>query len=176
LNCPPRIFTVIHDIPTLAAESVNMRNGANMDSLSERREGGGNATLKFLSAANALALILTILFWAAVFMKRLVPLPGGISGLPERANAATTYGFMVGDILWSVPLLMFAALGLRRRKFWGWTAAQMANILWIYSMTVIWIRDGNTSVSPGAVLFTPFALLALWSIGYLWKHRHLFSE
>lgn len=147
-----------------------------MDSLTERGEGGGHAAVKFLSAANALGLILTVLFWAAVLMKRLVPLPGGITGLSERANAATTYGFMAGDILWSVPLLALAALGLRRRKFWGWTAAQMANILWIYSMTVIWIRDGYSSVSPGAVLFTPFALLALWSLGYLWKHRGLFRD
>jgi hypothetical protein len=147
-----------------------------MDSLTEKGQGGARSAVKFLSAANALGLILTVLFWAAVLIKRLVPLPGGIVGLCERANAATTYGFMAGDILWSVPLLTLAALGLWRRKFWGWTAAQMANILWIYSMTVIWIRDGYSSVSPGAVLFAPFAFLSLWSLGYLWKHRRFFRD
>jgi len=44
------------------------------------------------------------------------------------------------------------------------------------SMTVIWIRDGYSAVSPGAVLFTPFAIIALWSIVYLWKFRRRFRD
>jgi hypothetical protein len=136
----------------------------------------GAAAVTFLSAVNALALVLTVLFWLAVWLKRLVPAPGGLTNMIERANAATTYGFMAGDLIWSAPLLLLAALGLRRRRFWGWTAAQMANVLWIYSMTVIWIRDGYSTVSPGAVLFTPFAVIAFWALGYLWKHRRLFLD
>jgi hypothetical protein len=135
-----------------------------------------SATVTFLVVVNVLALILTVFFWFVVWAKKGVPRPGGLTGLIERANAATTYGFMAADLIISVPLLCLAALGLRRMRFWGWTAAQMANILWVYSMAVIWIRDGYSSVSPGAVLFTPFAAIALWSIIYLWKIRGRFRE
>jgi len=140
------------------------------------KNGRTRGAVTFLAAVNAIALVLTVLFWLAVWLKRLVPAPGSLTNMTERANAATTYGFMAGDLIWSVPLLLLAALGLRRRKFWGWTAAQMANVLWIYSMTVIWIRDGYSSISPGAVLFTPFAAVAFWALGYLWKNRGLFRE
>jgi len=140
------------------------------------QKGRTAGAVAFLAAVNAIALVVTVLFWLAVWVERLVPAPGGLTNRIERANAATTYGFMAGDLIWSVPLLLLAALGLRRRKFWGWTAAQMANVLWIYSMTVIWIRDGYSSISPGAVLFTPFAAVAFWALGYLWKNRGLFRE
>jgi len=134
------------------------------------------AAVTFLAAVNAVALILTVIFWLVVWLKRWIPSPGSLTAMTERANAATTYGFMAGDLIWSAPLLLLAALGLWRRRFWGWTAAQMANVLWIYSMTVIWVRDGYSTVSPGAVLFTPFAVIAFWAIGVLWRHRSLFRE
>jgi hypothetical protein len=134
------------------------------------------AAVTFLVVVNFIALVLTVLFWSIVWLKRLVPAPGSLTGLLERANSATTYGFLVADMIISAPLLLLAALGLRRLRFWGWTAAQMANILWIYSMTVIWIRDGYSTISPGAVLFTPFALIALGSMVYLWKCRKLFRN
>jgi hypothetical protein len=135
-----------------------------------------SAAVTFLVIVNGVALVLTVLFWSAVWLKRLVPAPGSLTGLLERANAATTYGFLAADFIISAPLLFFSALGLRRRKFWGWTAAQMTNILWIYSMTVIWMRDGYSTVSPGAVLFTPFALIAVWSLAFLWRRRGWFRD
>jgi hypothetical protein len=104
------------------------------------------AAVTFLVIVNGFALVLTVLFWSVVWLKRLVPAPGGLTTLIERANAATTYGFMAGDLIVSAPLLLLAALGLRRLRFWGWTAAQLANVLWIYSMTVIWIRDGYSTI------------------------------
>jgi hypothetical protein len=133
------------------------------------------AGITFLVAVNWIALILTLLFWSAVLLKRLVPAPGGLTELAERANAATTYGFLTADLAISAPLLLLAALGLRRLQFWGWTAAQAANALWIYSMTVIWMRDAYSVISPGAVLFTPFALIAAWAFAYLWTRRARFG-
>lgn len=131
--------------------------------------------LAVLAVVNAVGLIVTVAFWALVYFKRLVPFPGELNTLPERANAAVTYGFMVGDLLYSVPLLMLAAIGIWRLRFWGWAAGQMANMLWVYSMTVILFRDAHSTFSPGGLLFVPFALVALWAIPYLWFKRGLFG-
>jgi hypothetical protein len=72
-------------------------------------------------------------------------------------------------------LLFLACLGLWKLKSWGWLAAQMANMLWIYSMTVILLRDAYTKLSPGGLLFIPFMLVAVWAIPYLWMHRKAFG-
>jgi hypothetical protein len=129
-----------------------------------------------LAIVNAVGFFLTLVFWLLVFVKKLVPPPNELAILSERVNAATTYGFGIGDLVWSLPLLFLAWIGLWRLRFWGWTAAQMTNALWIYSMTVILIRDAFTKLTPGSVIFTPFALIAIWAIGYLWKQRKLFRE
>jgi len=132
--------------------------------------------VSLLAVINGLGLVLTIAFWSLVLGKQLVPPPGELTALAERANAATTYGFAVGDLIWSAPLLLLSCVGLWRRRFWGWTAAQMTNALWIYSMTVILYRDAYTRFSPGGVLFTPFAVIAIWATYYLWRRRDLFRD
>lgn len=81
---------------------------------------------------------------------------------------------MIRDLLWSTPLLFLATVGLLHLRAWGWTAAQMVNVLWVYSMTVIWTRDAYTTLSPGSLLFLPFTLAAVWATYCLWKHRKLF--
>jgi len=139
---------------------------------SDRHRSGG---LTFLSIVNAVALAITVLFWGMVFFRRLVPFPSDLTSLADRANSAVTYGFMIGDILYSAPLLLLAWLGIWRLKSWGWMAAQMANALWIYSMTVILFRDAYTTMSPGGLLFIPFTLVAIWAIPFLWMHRKDFG-
>jgi hypothetical protein len=133
-----------------------------------------STSLSIIAIINGLGLLITILFWGMVYFKRLVQAPGDLTDVAERANAATTYGFMIGDIIWSAPLLLLAAIGLWRQRFWGWTAAQMVNILWVYSMTLVWTRDSYSTISPGAMIFLPFTVAAVWATYYLWKHRELF--
>jgi len=128
----------------------------------------------FIAIVNGLAFLLTLTFWLLVLWKPLVPPPNDLTVISERANAATTYGFAIGDLIWSAPLLLLSCLGLWRLRSWGWTVAQMVNALWIYSMTVVLIRDFYTTFSPGGVLFSPFALIAIWATYYLWIHRELF--
>jgi hypothetical protein len=128
----------------------------------------------FLAIVNGIGSGITLVFWLLVWVKELVPSPVDLTILAERANAATTYGFMIADLLYSVPLLFIASSGLWRMRPWGWTAAQMVNILWIFSMTVVWTRDAYTTFSPGGILFLPFTLIALWALCYLWKTRYLF--
>lgn len=137
-----------------------------------RRRTGG---VTFIAAVNAAGLVITLLFWGLVFMKRLVPLPGSLAGAADRANAAVTYGFMIGDVVYSAPLLLAAAVGLWKLRSWGWLAAQVANALWIYSMTVILFRDAYTRLSPGGLVFLPFAAVAIWAIPFLWQRRALFG-
>lgn len=127
-----------------------------------------------IASINGLGFLVTLVFWALVLFKKLVPPPGDLANLSERANAATTRGFMIGDMVWSAPLLLIAALGLWRLRPWGWTAAQMVNALWCFSMTVVLVRDAYTTLSPGGVIFFPFVPVAIWATYYLWKNRSIF--
>jgi len=129
----------------------------------------------FLAIVNLVAFVVTVVFWALVYFGQLVPRPGSLESLTERANAAVTYGFMLGDVLYSVPLLFLAGVGLWRLRVWGWLAAQMANALWIFSMTVVLLRDSYSTWTPGGLLFIPFALVAIGSIPYLWVQRWAFG-
>jgi hypothetical protein len=127
-----------------------------------------------IAIINGIAFLLTLAFWGTVAIRKLVPFPSELSVMSERANAAVTWGFLVGDIVFSAPLLLLATVGLWRPSALGWTAAQMVNILWVYSMTVVLMRDAFTVLSPGGVLFFPFAFIAVWATVYLWKRRSLF--
>ena len=140
-----------------------------------RSQAARPAGITFLAIVNYVACGVTLVFWALVYVGQLVPLPGTLPSEAERANAAVTYGFMLGDVLYSAPLLLLAGLGLWRRRPWGWLAAQMANALWIYSMTVILLRDFYSRWSPGGLLFVPFAVIALWAVPYLWIQRRAFQ-
>ncbi len=123
---------------------------------------------------NSIAAVITLLFWILVYF-RLFARPITDPALAIAASA--TFGFLVGDLIWAVPLLIASVIGLRRLTFCGWLCSQFANILWLYSMTVIWVRDlYSGAISPGAWLFTPFALVAVWATIYLWRCRQLFSR
>ncbi len=131
------------------------------------------AGVNVIAVANALGTLLTISFWSLAFMR--LPSPQTLSSFPERANMATTYAFMIADVIWGLPFLLLATVGVWRMRPWGWTAAQMVNVLWWYAVTVVLVRDLYThTVSPGTGFFLPFALFSLWSAFYLWKNRTLF--
>jgi hypothetical protein len=126
-----------------------------------------------IAIVNAVGTLITIAFWSLAFLR--LPSPRDFSSFPERANIATTYAFMIGDVLWGLPFLLLATVGIWRMRPWGWTAAQMVNVLWWYAVTVVLVRDLYThTLSPGTLFFLPFALISLWTAVYLWKHRALF--
>ena len=131
--------------------------------------------IKLIAIINAIGALLTIVFWTLAFTR--LPSPASIMDLPERANMATTFGFGLADIVWSLPLLLLAAVGVWKMSFRGWLAAQMTNVLWWYSLSVISTRDFYTrTLSPGTVIFMPFALFAFWAAWMLWKERELFWD
>jgi hypothetical protein len=131
--------------------------------------------ITFLAIVNLVALVFRLLFWGIVYIRRLVPFPAELISLADRANSAVTYGFMIGDIYYAAPLLLLAWLGLWKLKSWGWMTAQMVNALWVYSMTVISLRDAYTTMTSGALLFLPFSFVAVWAIPYLWINRRKFG-
>ena len=113
-------------------------------------------------------------FWGVAFLK-LAP-PWALSEAPARAAAAFTFGFGVADLLWSVPFLVLGTVGLLRLRLWGWSGALAANVLYVYSLTVLVTRDvAIGALSPGTVLFLPFTLFGFGSTAYLLAHRRLFS-
>jgi len=127
-----------------------------------------------IAVINSIGAFLTVAFWGFVFVRVFaveVPPPG-----LDRGSLSTTFGFMIGDLTWASVLLIVSVIGLRRMRDWGWLAAQMVNILWLYSMTVIWCRDIHyDSISPGAVLFSPFIPCSVWAMRYLWNSREQFG-
>ncbi|MGA1795861.1 MAG: hypothetical protein ACMUIL_08365 [bacterium] len=128
-----------------------------------------------IAVINAVAAALTLLFWTLAYIRFFAGAP--IRDPVLRASAAATLGFLVGDLIWAVPVLILSVPGLWRCRDWGWSLAQAANVLWVYSLTAVWVRDLYAGrISPGAVLFTPFALVALWAIVYLWRTRDRFRK
>jgi hypothetical protein len=125
-----------------------------------------------VAAVNAVAAAMTLAFWALVYFRIFA---ASASVALERSAAASTLGFLIGDTVWAVPLLIVSVPGLLRLRFYGWLSAQMVNILWLYSMTAIWVRDlYGGQLSPGAILFSIFPVLSLWAAWYLWRHRERF--
>jgi len=135
--------------------------------------GKNRAGIRLIAVVNAVSAALTLAFWGLGWLRLFAGRE--ITDPAARAGAAATLGFLVGDLVWSFPLLVLSVPGLLRRRAWGWLLAQMANALWVYAMTVIWVRDlYGGSVSPGAMLFTPFAIFAVWAAVYLWRVRDRF--
>jgi hypothetical protein len=133
----------------------------------------GHPGIRVIAAVNAASAALTLVFWTLGYLRLFA---GGEPLAPAaRASAAATLGFLVADLVWALPLLIASVPGLWRRREGGWLCAQMANVLWLYSMTAVWVRDGYAgSLSPGGVWFAPFALFAAWATIYLWRVRRVF--
>ena len=129
--------------------------------------------IQVVAVVNAASAAVTLAFWSLGYLRLFAG--GAITDPAARASAAATLGFLVADLVWALPLLIVSVPGLWRRRAWGWLCAQMANVLWAYSMTAVWVRDAYSgSLSPGAVLLTPFAFFALWAAAYLWRVRGQF--
>ena len=129
--------------------------------------------VRAIAVINTVAALLTVAFWGLVYARLFAA--GTITDPVLRASSAATVGFLVGDVVWAVPLLILSVPGLWRSSPSGWLFGQMVNVLWAYSMTVIWVRDlYSRSLSPGAILFAPFGLFALWAAVHLWHVRESF--
>lgn len=131
--------------------------------------------IKVIAAVNAAGAILTPAFWGLVFLRLFAAgtPPGGF----DAGSLSSTFGFMVGDLVWAEAALIASVVGLLRMRMWGWLSAQIVNALWLYSMTVIWCRDiHGGGISPGALLFLPFVPFSVWALFHLWRVRGDFGS
>ena len=130
--------------------------------------------IKVCYYVNIFSFIITVLFWSLVSVKLF-----GKPALEIKVSnemLGSTLGFMISDII-ALLVLAISIPGLKKMKFRGWFSAQLAYILWIYSVLNMWVRDlyiGN--IVPGIFLFTPFALFSIWAIFYLWGVRKEFHD
>ncbi len=129
--------------------------------------------IKIIALINLLAALLHLFFWIIAFNR--MPSISSQINIVDRLNLGTTYGFGIADFIWSVPLLLIGSIGLWKKTEIGWLAALIGNALYWYSLTVVIIRDlSANSISPGTVLFFPFALFSFWTTYFLWKNRSFF--
>ena len=129
--------------------------------------------IKLIAVVNGIAAVLHVIFWMLAFL-HLLKQPV-VDHIADRLNLATTYGFGIADLIWSVTFLTVGSINLWRMKQTGWLAAQFANVLYWYSLTVVLTKDLVSSViSPGTILFLPFALFSFWAVYYLWKVRKVY--
>ena len=130
--------------------------------------------IPIIAIVNGVAAVLHIVVWSLAFLK----LPWWKDATSEtlQMDLLVTYGLGIADLVWSTPLLAFAAVYGWKRKQSGWLAAQMANVLWGYSFTFILFREISLgAIRPGTMLLFPFAVFALCSAVYLWKYRRFFD-
>ena len=143
--------------------------------MDEKKDSDRLTGIKVIAIVNGLAAVLHLLFWIIAFIR--LPALATQETVHDKMNLATTYGFGIADLIWSVPFLLIGSIGLWRIKFSGWLGAYLANALYWYSFTVIIIRDLSAdAVSPGTVVFLPFAVFAFWAAIYLWKIRYSFTH
>ncbi|PAB60425.1 hypothetical protein [Anaeromicrobium sediminis] len=130
--------------------------------------------IKTIVWVNSIAAVITSIFWILVMFKIFIQQNNDIA--MDMASKASTLGFLISDLVLAVPILIISIPGLLKLRSWGWTFGQMANILWIYSLTSLWARDIYTGVlTPGDIIFLPFAFFSIWSINYLWRNRRRFN-
>lgn len=123
---------------------------------------------------NILGWITTEGMWLMLHVSHQIPSVSAMNSFFERSYIGLVNGFTVADAVWSNITLLISIFGLWKMKDWGWTAAIMANIIWLYTMTFTTVRDLLVTITPGMIFFSIFALFAIISTLYLWKIRYLF--
>ena len=131
--------------------------------------------IKLIAVINGIAAVLHLLFWIFAFFHLSKSVPQ--NNIAEKANLGTSFGFGLADVIWSITLLTVGSINLWNMKQSGWLAAQFANVLYWYSLTVILTKDLITSsISPGTILFLPFGIFSFWAAYYMWKFRDNFFK
>lgn len=123
---------------------------------------------------NLVGWISTLGVWIYFHVTGRIPSFNLLNSYWENAYLGIVHGFSIADAIWSNIFLLASVIGLWKMKSWGWTAALMANTIWLYSMTVTFVRDLNTMFTAGTLFFLFFAVFALFSTIYLWIRRDLF--
>jgi len=129
--------------------------------------------LKAIIIVNIIAATITLLFWILILFKVYIFPSANLT--MENSTKASTFGYLVADLILAVPILAASISGLSKLKFSGWLLAQFANLLWIYSLLSVWVRDLYAKeITPGDIIFFPLIPFSLWSMQYLWNNKNKF--
>jgi hypothetical protein len=113
-------------------------------------------------------------FWVYLHLTGQIPAIAESMSYWERSYLGLVRGFAAADLIWSNLVLVVSVVGLWRMRAWGWTAAMMANTIWIYTSTFTLVRDMYVGITAGMVFFLAFALFAVWATAVLWRERERF--
>ena len=128
--------------------------------------------IKCIAVINGVVALLHLLFWVGVFLN--LPPMAALMNFLGQEDFKFNFALGIADLIWSVPLLVIAYIGLQKHRLIGWLAAQVANVLWGYSFTLILFQEFNVSLHPITMLFLPCAFFSIWSSYTLWKFRSVF--
>ena len=128
--------------------------------------------IKLIAVVNGVAAIFHLLFWTSPLTKLTLLIP--LIQAPVNADMSIIYGLGIADLIWSIPLLTIGSISLWKMKPIGWLAAQLVNVLYWYSHTLIItsaIISGNYTF--GIFVFVPFGVFSFWAAFYLWTPRNI---
>lgn len=129
-----------------------------------------------IAVVNILGWLTTEGLWVVLHITGQIPTVSSMNSYFEKSYIGLVNGFTISDLIWSNLTLLLSIIGLWKMKSWGWTAALMANTIWLYTMTFSLVRDLFITLTGTTVFFLSFALFALISTVYLWSRRELFWQ
>jgi hypothetical protein len=128
--------------------------------------------IKLIAVVNGVAAIVHLLFWTSPLTKLTLLIPSIQASVNN--DISIIYGLGLADLIWSVPLLTIGSIGLWKMKPIGWLAAQLVNVLYWYSHTLIFTSAIVSGVYTfGIFVFVPFGIFSFWAAFYLWKTRNI---
>lgn len=131
-------------------------------------------TVTVIVVVSAFGWLATEGYWLYLHLTEQIPAITETMSYWERSYLGLARGFAAADLIWSNLALVVSVIGLWRMRAWGWTAAMMANTIWIYTSTFTLVRDLYVGITGGMVFFLAFALFAVWATVVLWRERARF--
>lgn len=94
----------------------------------------------------------------------------------ENARALESWGVAVADIVWLLPLTLFAIWGVARRRLSGFAAGFMVFAIAVYFPLVFAFQRWQSHPGTVAMACVLWILPSLAAIAGLWIHRGYFED
>lgn len=94
----------------------------------------------------------------------------------ERAWALESWGVAMADLLWAMPITVFALFGIIRTRFYGFVLGMMAFSVGAYFPLVFTFQRWNTYRGTALAAICLWTLPCLLGISGLWKNRRRFFD
>ncbi len=94
----------------------------------------------------------------------------------ENARARESWGVAVADMVWLLPLTLFAIWGVARRRLSGFAAGFMVFAIAVYFPLVFAFQRWQSHPGTVAIACALWVLPSLAAIAGLWIHRGHFED